>query len=64
MKTSEWCRKKYEECLDRGDSSGAKAYQELYALWSKREKDKEGASMCVCGKSPTANCVGLCATGE
>lgn len=62
--SSDWCKRMMDACIDANDLAGAKAYSELLALWSKREKDNAAKEGCVCGKSATGKCVGHCATGE
>ena len=37
----EYCRRKQEECLDRGDEKGALAYYEMAKMWMQREKKDE-----------------------
>lgn len=64
MLSSEWCRARAEMAEAVGDTAKAKAYRELEALWRKREKEKEAKLSCVCGKSPTGMCIGICAKGE
>lgn len=64
MLASEWAKGKAEECDASGDSLGAKAYRELEAMWRKRENEKAAKLSCVCGKSDTGLCQGICARGE
>lgn len=37
----EYCRRKQEECLDRGDEKGALVYYEMAKMWMQREKKDE-----------------------
>lgn len=64
MLSSEWCALRAEMAEAVGDMAKAKAYRELEEMWRKRENEKAKSSLCVCGKSPTGSCIGLCATGE
>ncbi len=64
MLASEWAKSKAEEAEASGDDKGAKAYRELEAMWRKRENEKAAKLSCVCGKSDTGLCQGICARGE
>ncbi len=64
MLTSDWCKEKAEEAEQAGNLKEAKAYRELEAMWRKRENEKAAKLSCVCGKSDTGLCQGICARGE
>lgn len=64
MLSSEWCALRAEMAEAVGDTAKAKAYRELEALWRKRENEKAAKLSCVCGKSQTGLCVGICGRGE
>lgn len=64
LSSSEWCLEKAEACEQAGDVRGARAYTEMAHMWAKREDEKAKRTLCVCGKSPTGQCVGICSTGE
>jgi len=55
---------KAEQAEQEGKIKDAKAYRELEALWRKRENEKAAKLGCVCGKSSTGLCEGICARGE
>lgn len=64
MLASEWCCLRAEMAEAVGDTAKAKAYRELEAMWRKRENEKAAKLSCVCGKSDTGLCQGICARGE
>lgn len=39
MAPSAWCRKYYEEALERGDAASAQAYLSMHELWVRREQE-------------------------
>ncbi len=63
MLASEWCCLRAEMAEAAGDAAKAKAYRELEAMWRKRENEKAAKLGCICGKSASGICVGICATG-
>ncbi len=64
MLASKWCCIRAELAEAVGDTARAKAYRNLEAMWKQREDEKRAKQSCVCGKSPTGQCQGICARGE